>query len=82
MHFKENSVLRWVFTLQLGEAKIMVLKALSREKQRDLKLLLKRINGTDASPEEKHRLRELWMEVRDDIIKLENMENGESASRG
>jgi len=50
----------------------MVLKALPRQKQQDLKRLLKRINGADASPEEKHRLRLLWMEVRDDIINLEN----------
>jgi len=52
----------------------MVLKGLPRQKQQDLKRLLKRINGADASPEEKHRLRELWMSVRDDCVKVENME--------
>lgn len=52
----------------------MVLKALPRQKQRELKVLLDKIDGCDASPEEKHRLREVWMNVRDDIIDLENRE--------
>lgn len=52
----------------------MVLKGLPHQKQRELKELLDKIDGLDASEEEKHRLRELWMEVRDNIIELENME--------
>jgi len=53
----------------------MVLKALPRQKQRELKALLDKINGCDASPKEKHRLRELWMDVKNNIVNLENVEN-------
>lgn len=52
----------------------MVERALPRQKRRELRRLLDRIDDCDASPEEKHRLREVWMNVRDDIINLENKE--------
>lgn len=55
---------------------MMVLKGLPRQKQRELKNLLDKIDGCNASPEEKHRLREVWMQVKDDIIDLEAKHHG------
>jgi len=41
----------------------------------ELERLLDKIDALDVSDEEKHRLRLVWMQVRDDVKRIENMES-------
>ncbi len=53
----------------------MAQKSLPREMQMKLENLLRKIDSLEAPDEQKHRLKTMWSDVRDNCIRLENLRN-------
>ena len=53
----------------------MTQKSLPKEMQMKLENLLRKIDSLEAPDEQKHRLKTMWSDVRDNCIRLESLRN-------
>jgi len=58
-----------------GDSAGLAQKSLLKEVQMNLENLLREIDSLEASVEEKHRLKTMWSNVRDNCIRLESLRN-------